>query len=344
MIDSLLSNFESNINLSDILLTEDDAISIRVWWEIQTLVQKISSDQINQIIKEILDQNNIWLSSDQIHEIDVWYTHGSQWYRVNIFKKAGKKALAIRKLTNFDIDLKDIMIESLANTIQKKILEKRSGLFLVTGTAGSGKSTTMIWCLEYINKNYQKHIITLEDPTEYVFTPKKSIFSQREVWSDTISFETGLKSLLRQNPDVVMVWEIRDPISAEAVINIAETWHLVISTLHTKSAVNTISRLVSFFPPHYQDSIKDRLADVYLWSLAQALVKVPDDIKITPSNKNILSKWRGRIGEFELCLNNTAMANTIRKGDFKSIPNIIQTGISEGMISLEDYRKIIWLS
>lgn len=343
MLDKLLSKFQSDINVSDILLTEWGHIAIRANGDIHTLDSIINIEQINQIIKEILNQNNIWPVANLLNEIDVWYIYDNQSYRINIFQKSWKKALAIRKLTNFDIDLQDVMTEKLANTIEKKVLEKRSWLFLVTGTAGSGKSTTLIWCLEYINKNFQKHIITIEDPTEYIFKPKKSIFSQREVGMDTVSFESGLKSLLRQNPDVVMIWEIRDPASAEAVINIAETWHLVLSTLHTKSAVNTISRLVSFFPPHYQDSIKDRLADVYLWSLAQSLVKVPDDIQQNIYNKDILSKWRNRIGEFELCLNNTAMANTIRKWDFKSIPNIIQTGSQEGMVSIEDYRKIIWL-
>lgn len=343
MLDKLLSNFQSNINVSDILLTEWDHIAVRIDWDIHTLENKIDTNQINQIIKEALDQNNIWPYASSLHEIDLGYVYDNQSYRINIFQKSWKKALAIRKLTNFDIDLQDVMTEKLATTIQKKVLEKKSWLFLVTWTAWSGKSTTLIWCLEYLNKTAQKHIITIEDPIEYVFTPKQSIFSQREVGMDTESFETWLKSLLRQNPDVVMVWEIRDPTSAEAVINIAETWHLVLSTLHTKSAVNTISRLVSFFPPHYQDSIKDRLADVYLWSLAQTLIKTPKDIKLNNNNKNILSKWWNRIAEFELCLNNTAMANTIRKWDFKSIPNIIQTGSQEGMISIDDYRKIIWL-
>ncbi len=343
MIDNLLAKFQSNINISDILLTQEDCVAIRMDWDIHTVESTITTEQIDQMIKEILDQNNIWPAGNLLNEIDISYIYDNQSYRVNIFQKSWKKALAIRKLTNFDINLEDIMSLDLAKSIQKKVLEKKSWLFLVTGTAWSGKSTTLIWCLEYINQNYQKHIITIEDPREYIFTPKKSIFSQREVGIDTVSFESWLKSLLRQNPDIVMVWEIRDPTSAEAVINIAETWHLVLSTLHTKSAVNTISRLVSFFPPYYQDSIKDRLADVYLWSLAQTLIKTPKDIKINDNNKHILSKWWNRIAEFELCLNNTAMANTIRKWDFKSIPNIIQTGSQEGMISVDDYRKIVWL-
>ena len=186
------------------------------------------------------------------------------------------------------MQLEDIMTTNLAQTIKNKILSKKSGLFLVTGTAGSGKSTTLTTFLEYINANFTKHVLTIEDPIEFVYQNNKSLFSQRQVGKDTASFASGLKSLLRQNPDVILVGEIRDPESAEAVINIAETGHLVLSTLHTKAGINTISRLVSFFPPHYQDSIKDRLADVYLGSLAQQLVKIPSTIKTTDVNRQII--------------------------------------------------------
>lgn len=195
--------------------------------------------------------------------------------------------------------------------------------------------------LEHINSTTSKHIITIEDPIEFVYEQKQSLITQRQVGKDTANFASGLKSLLRQNPDVILVGEIRDPESAEAVINIAETGHLVFSTLHTKSGVNTISRLVSFFPPHYQDSIKDRLADVFLGSLAQQLVKIPPNLKTSDINKQILANSFGRIASYELMLNNPALANTIRKGDFKQIPNLIQTSRNEGMISMQEYNNII---
>lgn len=201
MLDKLLSNFQSNINISDILLTQWDFITIRLAGDINKIENKVNTEQIDQIIKEILDQNNIWPITTLLNEIDVWYIHDDQSYRINIFQKSWKKALAIRKLTNFDISLEDVMTIDLAKTIQEKVLKKKSGLFLVTGTAWSGKSTTLIWCLEYLNQTYPKHIITIEDPREYIFKPKKSVFSQREVGLDTVSFESWLKSLLRQNPD-----------------------------------------------------------------------------------------------------------------------------------------------
>lgn len=342
MFDTILSYLEKDINISDILISEWQKIAIRKSWIIQILDQVLDEQQITQIISEISLQNDVTRSPD--HELDVGY-HSAGWYfyRINCFLKSGTRALAIRKITNSTLELEDIMTAGLAKTLKEKILHKKSGLFLVTGTAGSGKSTTLMACLEYLNTHFPKHIVTLEDPIEFVFQNKLSLFSQRQVGKDTASFWTGLKSLLRQNPDVILVGEIRDPESAEAVITIAETGHLVLSTLHTKAAINTVSRLVSFFPPHYQDSIKDRLADVFLWSLAQQLIKAPEGMKENADNKQIIWNHFARIATYELMLNNTAIANTIRKWDFKQIPSLIQTAKGDGMMEMGEYEKIIGL-
>lgn len=342
MFDQLLSYIEKDINISDILISASWKIAVRKSGTIQILDQELDDAQFDQIIFLINEQNkSTW---NLIDELDIGY-HSSWgfYYRVNCFLKSWIRSLAIRKITNNALELEDIMTTALAKTLKDKILAKKSGLFLVTGTAWSWKSTTLMACLDYINKHFAKHIITLEDPVEFVFQNKKSLFSQRQIGRDTHSFWTWLKSLLRQNPDVIFVWEIRDPESAEAVINIAETGHLVLSTLHTKAAINTVSRLVSFFPPHYQDSIKDRLSDVFLWSLAQQLIKVPDDIKINPENKQIIWNNFSRIASYELMLNNIAIANTIRKWDFKQIPSLIQTWRGDGMIEIGEYMKIVGL-
>ncbi|MFA7284707.1 MAG: ATPase, T2SS/T4P/T4SS family [Candidatus Absconditabacterales bacterium] len=341
-LDTLLEHIESDINISDLLLSEGGPIVIRKTGDIVISENTIDSTQMDQIIQDICGQNHITRNTSI--ELDLGYSSkGGYYYRINLFLKSGARSLAIRKITSKVMQLEDIMTGSLAQTIRNKVLGKKSGLFLVTGTAGSGKSTTLTTFLEYINSNFTKHVLTIEDPIEFVYQNDKSLFSQRQVGKDTASFASGLKSLLRQNPDVILVGEIRDPESAEAVINIAETGHLVLSTLHTKAGINTISRLVSFFPPHYQDSIKDRLADVYLGSLAQQLVKIPSTIKITDVNRQIIGNSFGRIATYELLLNNTAMANTIRKGDFKQIPSLIQTSRLDGMTSMEDYSKTIGL-
>lgn len=342
LFDTLLSHIESDKNISDILITEWSPFAIRKNGEVLLAEKVIDIAQIDQIIQEICTQNTItW---DMTHELDIGY-HSAWWYyyRINLFLKSWVRALAVRKITNSTLELEDIAVASLAHTIKTKILQQKSGLFLVTGTAWSGKSTTLMACLEYINRHHAKHIITIEDPIEFVYKNNLSLFSQRQVGRDTQSFGSGLKSLLRQNPDVILVWEIRDPESAEAVINIAETWHLVLSTLHTKAAINTVSRLVSFFPPYYQDSIKDRLADVFLGSLAQQLIKLPENIKSNNLNQRILHNDYGRVASFELMINNTAISNTIRKGDFKQIPSLIQTGKTDGMMTREDYNKMIGL-
>lgn len=342
LFDILLEHFESEKSISDILISENENLVIRNKGEIKVLEQLIDSKQVDQIIDEICKQNTI--IRDNKTELDIWYYSGWGFtYRINLFHKSWKRAMAIRKITNQVLELQDIMTESLAKTIISTILNKQSGLFLVTGTAWSGKSTTLMACLEYLNTHYAKHIITVEDPIEFVYKNKMSVFSQRQIERDTESFGTGLKSLLRQNPDIVLVGEIRDPESAEAVINIAETGHLVLSTLHTKAAINTVSRLVSFFPPYYQDSIRDRLADVFLGSLAQNLIKVPDEIIKNDLNSRILVSNFWRVATFELLINNTAVSNAIRKGDFKQIPSFIQTGKVDGMIEMWEYRKLIWL-
>jgi twitching motility protein PilT len=342
LFDILLEHFESEKNISDILISENEDLVIRKNGDIQVLEQLIDTKQVDQIITEICAQNA--LTRDNKNELDIgYYSAGGFTYRINLFYKLGKRALAIRKITNQALELEDIMTAGLAKTIISSVLNKQSGLFLVTGTAWSGKSTTLMACLEYLNTHFSKHIITVEDPIEFVYKNKKSIFSQRQIERDTQTFSSGLKSLLRQNPDIVLVGEIRDPESAEAVINIAETGHLVLSTLHTKAAINTVSRLVSFFPPYYQDSIRDRLADVFLGSLAQNLIKLPEDIVKNDLNSRILASNFGRVATYELLINNTAVSNAIRKGDFKQIPSFIQTGKADGMIEMGEYKKLIWL-
>lgn len=179
--------------------------------------------------------------------------------------------------------------------------------------------------LDYINATRKEHIVTIEDPIEFIFERKQSLISQRELGSDTLSFPAAMKSAMRQDPNIIFVGEIRDPETAEAALDLAETGHLVFSTLHTRSASNTVYRLISFFPPEIQESIKDRISASLLGVQSQFLLQTADG--------------KSRIGLYELMLNSNAVANNIRKEAGKQIDSIIETSRQRGMISHTEYAK-----
>ena len=179
--------------------------------------------------------------------------------------------------------------------------------------------------LEEINKNQPYHIITIEDPIEYVFQAKKALISQREIGHDTRSFDNAIKSALREDPNVIFVGEIRNTETAEAVLDLAETGHLVFSTLHTNSATATINRFLSFFPADMQNGVVERLADTLSGVLSQTLVKRKDG--------------NGRIAIFELLLNNNAVRNNLKKREIEQMQNIIETSSQNGMITMRQYAK-----
>jgi twitching motility protein PilT len=179
--------------------------------------------------------------------------------------------------------------------------------------------------LEEINKSQPYHIITIEDPIEYVFQAKKALISQREIGHDTWSFDNAIKSALREDPNVIFVGEIRNTETAEAVLDLAETGHLVFSTLHTNSATSTINRFLSFFPADMQVGVIDRLADALSGVLSQSLVKRRDG--------------QGRIAIFELLLNNNAVRNNLKKREIEQMQNIIETSSQNGMITMKQYAK-----
>ena len=201
------------------------------------------------------------------------------------------------------------------------ITKYRQGLFIVAGPTGHGKSTTLAAMVNLINQTRSENIITIEDPVEYIFKNAKSIISQREVGSDTDSFEHALRSSLRQDPDVILVGEMRDLETVQATITLAETGHLVLTTLHTNNAAQTADRMIDVFPPHQQAQIRSQLANILLGIVSQRLLP-----KISG----------GRVAAAEILVANTAVRNTIREGKTHQLNNIIQTSSSEGMISLDD--------
>ncbi|MCC3864339.1 type IV pilus twitching motility protein PilT [Terrisporobacter petrolearius] len=238
-------------------------------------------------------------------------------FRVNAYKQKGSYAIAIRAITSQipsfdDLGLPDIL---------KNFTEKHKGLVLVTGPTGSGKSTTLASLIDIINKNQQRHIITLEDPIEYVHQHKKSLVNQREIGQDTESFNSALKAILRQDPDVILVGEMRDLETISIALTAAETGHLVFSTLHTIGAAKTIDRIVDMFPSEQQQQVRTQLSTVCEGVISQQLLQTIDG--------------KNRVVAMEVMVSNPAIRNLIRENKTYQIQNIIQTGSKYGMQTMD---------
>ncbi|TBL80488.1 type IV pilus twitching motility protein PilT [Paenibacillus thalictri] len=238
-------------------------------------------------------------------------------YRVNIFRQKGNVSLTIRL-----IPTKVPAMESLGlPPIAEEFAKKPQGLLLVTGPTGSGKSTTLAAMLDYINRTRHDHIITLEDPIEFVHSHKSCIVNQREIGVDTNSFGTGLRAALRQDPDVILVGEMRDLETISTAITAAETGHLVFGTLHTADAPQTIDRVIDVFPPEAQQQIRVQLASVLLGVMAQRLLPTVDG--------------NGRVAAIEVMVNTPAVANLIRSEKVHQVRSAMQTGKAQGMQTME---------
>jgi len=320
-------------NISDIHLTSSWKSSYRLNGEIvkDDKIPLLSEDHMETIIKQLF-QNNVQ-SMDKFmcdKESDFSY-EGKNWisYRVNAFFERWRIGIVIRKISPNIKTLEEMMFSNLADSIKKHILTSKKWLFLVTWPTWSWKSTSIVSMLEHINKNRTENIMTIEDPIEYLFKSDKCIISQREVGHDTWSFKNALRAVMREDPDIVFVWEIRDTETAETVLSLAESWHLVFSTLHTWSAAHTLGRFLSFFPANMQAGIADRLADILLWIQSQMLVRRAD--------------VNARIGVYEFLLNTTAVKNNLKKMDFWQVDSIIEASTSVGMITMQQYaKKLLW--
>lgn len=237
-------------------------------------------------------------------------------FRVNSFYQKGSMSAALRLIPS---QIKNITELNLPPILEKFALASQ-GFVIVTGPTGHGKSTTLASIIDHINKTRSEHVVTIEDPIEYVFNHNKSIIEQREVYNDTHSFARALRSALREDPNVVLVGEMRDLESIEAALTIAETGHLVFTTLHTNTAAQTADRIIDVFPPHQQQQVRQQLANVLLGVVSQRLIP-----KI----------GGGRVPAVEIMLANSAVRNVIREGKTHQLPNIIATSLSEGMINLD---------
>lgn len=278
----------------------------------------ISNDQLRLLINEMLVDR---ISLDQFKEYDFSYEiEGLSRYRVNIFNSMNTFSLSIRAIPGKIATLEDLD----SPYIFKEFANKKQGLVLVTGPTGSGKSTTLAAMVDYINSKDKKHILTLEDPIEFVHTSKRSLVNQRQIGIDTDSFASGLRSSLRQDPDVILIGEMRDLDTISIALTAAETGHLVFGTLHTKDAPSSIDRIVDVFPPEQQAQVKVQLSEVLVGVISQRLLK---------------KRSGGRVAAYEIMVMVPAIKNLIRTGKIHQVKNMMQMGKSQGMVLMENSVK-----
>ncbi len=252
-------------------------------------------------------------------EIDLGYQYDAIRFRINLYHIKNQIAGAFRLITATIRTVEELMLPE----IFTEFTHMRQGFVLITGPTGEGKSTSLAAVINSINTKYARHILTIEDPIEYVYPASKSIISQREVGQDTHGWNIALKSALREDPDVVLIGEMRDYETIQAAMTIAETGHLVFATLHTNSVPQTIDRIVDVFPPQQQNQIRIQLAATLRAVVSQRLLPTADNT--------------GRVPGCEILMSNPAIAATIRDGKTHMIDNILETSSDQGMITFEKY-------
>lgn len=278
----------------------------------------LTGGNLNDFLEEIVTDQTKKKRFFEEKELDLAYEiKDKARFRVNVYWQKGSVAFAIRLIPVEIPKLEDLNLPD----ILKNLTRKPNGLVLVTGPTGSGKSTTLAAMIDLINKEQSLHVVTIEDPIEYVHNHNKCIISQREVGEDTDSFANALKHVLRQDPDVILIGEMRDLETMQAAITAAETGHLVFSTLHTTSASQTIDRIIDVFPPHQQSQIRSQLSITLQAVLTQKLLKRVD--------------IGGRIPVTEVLIATAAIKNLIREGKSHQIYSSIELGNEYGMHTIE---------
>jgi twitching motility protein PilT len=305
-----------SLNSSDVHLSVGYRAMVRVDGVLQSLNTNILTPQdLIEFSREFLKiRSDVRLET--IKEFDMSYPFMGRRFRVNIFKQMGHFAIVARIIPEQIKSVEELDLP----VIIKEFANINSGLVLVTGPTGSGKSTTLASILNYINLTKKEHIITLEDPVEFVFPKGTSLIDQREFGIDFDTWETALRAILRQDPDIVLVGEMRDYETIASAITVSETGHLVFATLHTNSAAQTIDRIIDVFPETQQLQIRAQLASVITAVVSQRLVPLSNG---------------GRKAVMEIMIATPAIKNAIREGKTHQIDNMIQTGQDFGMISME---------
>lgn len=314
-----LINYARRNNCSDLHITSDLAPVFRKNGELFESEFKMNPQENSNLISAMLNSKQIE-KLEKGFDIDFCYSNFDGFrQRINIYKQQNHYCAAIRILHNKIPSFEELKLPP----IIKKLAQEPRGLILVTGATGSGKSTTLAAMIDYINETRRCHVLTIEDPIEYVYQHKKSMIHQREIGTDSISFASSLRSALREDPDVILVGEMRDLETISAAVTAAETGHLVLSTIHTIGAANTIDRIIDVFPTHSQKQIRSQLSSILKGVVSQVLIP--------------LSDGSGRIAGLEILIGTDAVLNLIRSDKCHQLKSVMQTGAKDEMNTLNSY-------
>ena len=323
-INQMLS-YALDVGASDLHLSVGSIPMVRIHGEMKKLqLPVLTIDSMISIKDDILNTNQKELFNERL-EIDFSTALKDKGrFRVNFFNQINGISAVFRAIPSEIKSCQELGVPPIMN----QLALKQKGLVLLTGPTGSGKSTTLAAMIDHVNENTSKHIITIEDPVEYFHTSKNCMLNQRELGQSTHSFSNAIRSALREDPDVILVGEMRDLETIQLALTAAETGHLVLSTLHTSSAVKTIDRIVDVFPAGQKEHIRSMLSESLLAVIAQKLLQ----------NKN----KDGRVPACEIMIANSAVRNLIRENKIYQIPSLIQAGSQEGMQTLDqDLQRLL---
>ncbi len=318
-LDAILSDCVRR-GASDIFLRPGGPVYIRVLREIYPVPEHgtLSVEEVLGFIKSLTPSNISEMFSER-KDIDfTTFRPHSGRFRVSLFYQRNNPAIVLRHIKAVPESFEEL---NLPAEPLKKLCEEQNGIIMLTGTTGSGKSTTIAAMLQYINRTFHKHILTLEDPIEAIFKDDKSIFNQRQIGLDVANYGVALRQAILQSPDIIYVANVRDRETMEAVLTAAETGVLVFGTLHTNNAVQSIERMVSFFPPHQGDDIRRRLALSLRGVISLKLIKTKDGSRLVPA--------------YEIMINTPTIASIIRENELYDIPRYIEDGSIYGMCSMK---------
>lgn len=312
-----LLNFMRSADASDLHLNSNSPPILRVNGELRrTELPALLPEEVHTLIYDIMNDEQRRLYEEEL-ELDFSFeVKGMGRFRVNVFQELYGDSAVLRSVSTKTFTFEELGLPP----ILKELVSKEKGLILVTGPTGSGKSTTLNTMINYINSHMRKHIITIEDPVEFIHTSKKSLIRHREVGSNTKSFARALRSALREDPDVIVVGEMRDLETTSLAITAAETGHLVFGTLHTINATKTLDRIIDQFPSTQQSQIRVMLSESIVGVVSQVLLK---------------KQGGGRVAAFEILIGTSAVGNLIRESKTFQLPSIIQTGAKIGMKTME---------
>ena len=313
-----LLTYAVRTDCSDVHITAGTNLAIRRYGVLSILADCPTAEESTSMIYELLDMKQIEkVNSGEDLDIGVMLPDGTR-IRANIYHQRNNLAASIRILQQVIPSFEELGLPS----VVKDLAEMPRGLVLVTGPTGSGKSTTLASMVDYINKNHARHVMTIEDPIEYVYPHNQAMIHQREVGKDAKSFASALRSALREDPDVILVGEMRDYETISAAVAAAETGHLVLSTLHTTSAAQTVERIIDACPLEGQNQMRSQFANVIRGVITQQLIPT--------------ANGEGRVIATEVMIANFAISNLIRENKTIQIPSLLQSGRREGMHTLND--------